>query len=134
MKVTETCPLCGSRGEVTSVGAFGYVASCGDCHEADPEAARFRHLQGHAPTEHEAVERWLEEAREYAALEEIPKFPCSYTPVTPATAMFLDLEIQVRCEAQLQRGFELVEAWRWWPSHDHTERKAQDILYLEFPQ
>lgn len=37
-------------------------------------------------------------------------------------------------EFERQEGFELTDAWRWWPSHDHPERVRQDITYLELPQ
>lgn len=131
MRTTETCPICGSRGSLVSVGAFGYVAHCGDCYEPEDEAPDWRRVRGHGQTEHEAVELWLEAARDVAANDEIPALTCSYQP----NPMWKDLQAQVSAEFERQTDYDLVPAWRWVPDEAAQDgRRAQDILFVEFPQ
>lgn len=129
----ELCPICGAPGDVRSLGAFGFAAHCSSCYEGDPEAGAWRRLQGHGESAEDAVAAWLEDARELCSVDEIPTLPCPCRPSTPSSAMFLDLEIQVRCEAALQQGLDLVPGWRFVPD-DSTPlgRRAQDIIYAEF--
>lgn len=73
----ERCPLCGAVGEVIGLGAFGYAAHCSDCYDAD-DGPRWRQMQGQDADPEVAVEKWLEQAREFCALEAPPPLRIRY--------------------------------------------------------
>lgn len=127
-RVTESCPICSARGEVVSVGVFGFVAHCSDCYDADPESPRWRRVQGHAERAYVAVERWLEDAREIAAIDEIPAMHCSYHP----ESLFAAIERQAAEEFERQRGFDLVDGWLRRILDDGSNVDV-DVIYLELP-
>lgn len=99
------CPICGAPPEVVSQGAYGYIAHCSECYEGDPEAERWRRVQGHSGRSAEqALERWLKNARDEAE--------CDLHPLRAPYALnylFRDLSVQVLDEAERQR--EWVENW-----------------------
>jgi hypothetical protein len=130
MKTEERCPICGSRGTVTSVGAFGFTAFCYDCYEPDDDADEWRRVRGHGPTEHQAVELWLEAAREIATNDELPDLTISYRPTTLVT----DILAQAIAEFALQSDYDLVPGWRWVPDSTNQDgRRAEDVMIVEFP-
>lgn len=107
MKIQERCPICGASGKVTSVGAFGWVATCSDCFDGDPEAPEWRHIRGLGESQEQATDKWLEDARETAAVEEIPTLTSSYRPNT----LFRDIERQVALESERQRRWCKICNW-----------------------
>lgn len=100
------CPICGAPPEVVSQGAYGYIAHCSECYEGDPEAERWRRVQGHHGSSAEAaLERWLKNARDEAE--------CDLHPLRAPYALnhlFRDLSVQVLDEAERQSGW--VETWK----------------------
>jgi hypothetical protein len=98
--MAERCPICGGAPEVVSQGAYGYIAHCSECYEGDPEAERWRRLQGHADTAEKAIEAWRHNALDEAS--------CDLHPHRPAIALnylFRDLSVQVLEEAERQEGW-----------------------------
>lgn len=130
MKTAQRCPICHAPGEVRSLGAFGYAAHCSECYEGDEEADHWRHLQGHGETVEDAVDKWLEDARELCAVDEIPPLRCACTPAERLVEQVLE---QARAEFTAQAEFELVDGWRWSPDCADPNRVQQDVTYLEFP-
>lgn len=112
-RTEERCPLCGAAGVVVEMACGAHIAHCGDCYEGDPEAPDWRHLQGIAQDEDEAVSRWLERAREYAAVDEIPPLIIPFHP----TEVITDLALRIAQEAERQRG---------WVSY---KRAGRPVLY-----
>lgn len=100
-RTEERCPICGARGEVREMAYNAFVARCSDCYEGDPEAEAWRHLQGIATDPDEAIARWLERAREYAAVCEVPPLVISYEPRSTIAA----LAWQIAQESARQRGW-----------------------------
>lgn len=99
--MTATCPLCAFPGTTSSVGAFGYHAHCSECYDPDPEAPFWTQLSGNADTAELALEHWLEAAREYAAISDIPGLRCPSVPED----LFADLSAQVSVERARTRGW-----------------------------
>lgn len=95
------CPLCGSAGTVVSHGSFGMMAHCGDCFDEDPEARDWQHLRGFGDTAEQALACWLDDAREYAANDEIPTLRIRHLPVH----LVGELALQVSDEHWRQRGW-----------------------------
>jgi hypothetical protein len=125
----ETCPICGARGEVRSLGAFGFASHCSCCYEGDPESERWRRLQGHGATAEDAIEKWLEDGRELCAVDEIPPLRIRYEL---SRDMWTDLQRQVAMEGAAQKGLDLVQGWRWVTNEQTGNRSPEDILYAEF--
>lgn len=99
-----SCPICGSAGVVVDQGVFGFIAHCGGCYEGDPEASEWRRLQARADEPEDALELWLERAKEYAAYDEVPALPCPLIP----SPLFRELEEQVDEEFVLSHGWRKV--------------------------
>ncbi len=100
-----TCPICGSAGVVVDQGVFGFIAHCGGCYEGDAEASEWRRLQARADEPEDALELWLERAKEYAAYDEVVTLPLPYRVTTPLRA---ELERQLEQERVLSRGWRKV--------------------------
>lgn len=99
------CPICGGAPTVVDQGVFGILAHCGECYEGDPEASEWRRLQARADTREEALELWLERARDYAANDEVPPLPVPYRLARPVPAR---IELRVEIEAQRTRGWRTI--------------------------
>jgi hypothetical protein len=131
VNIPQTCPICSSHGSVRSLGAFGWVCVCSQCYEPDDEADRWRRLQGHGETMEDAVDAWLEDARELATVDEIPPLRCAYVPRAPR--LIEQVVEQAREEFARQHDFELVEGWRRAWDDNEEGHVHQEIIYLEFP-
>lgn len=128
MKANETCPICGGQGTVRALGAFGYVAHCSDCYEADEESAQWRRIQGHGDSHEQAVDKWLEDARELCSVDEIPTLVCRHRPVTPVILEVLEQAVTEFAQ-QKRDGWHLVDIVEFeWVDGVRFEREA---LYLE---
>lgn len=127
----ERCPICGSAGEVRGLGAFGFAAHCADCYEGDPESSRWRRMQGHGETAESAIEKWLEDARELTAVDEIPDLRIRYVL---SGDMWTELQRQVVMENSAQMGLDLVPGWRWTTNEQTGHRSPEDIIFAEFHQ
>jgi hypothetical protein len=125
---TETCPICCFQGEVRDLGPFGFAAHCSECYEGDPESASWRRIQGHGATAEDATAKWLEDARELAAVDEIPSLVVRFTP---RHDMWTELQRQIEMESAAQRGLDLVDGWRWVDAPGGN-RRPQNIIYAEF--
>jgi hypothetical protein len=95
------CPICSAPGEAVYLGAFGFEMHCSGCFDGDPEASEWAHLRGMGETPELAMEAWLANARQVAAVDELPALPCGYYP----TDLFGDLARQMRAETERQTGW-----------------------------
>jgi hypothetical protein len=92
----NNCPICGALPEVRDTGVC-FAAHCSVCYEPDEDAPSWRVVQGAGRTEDEAIEQWLERARELAC-DRPPPIRMPYEPA----ALFAELEEQVWAEAERQ--------------------------------
>lgn len=123
-----TCPICTFPGEVRDLGSFGFSAHCSECYEGDEEAAPWRRMQGHGDTAEMAVDRWLELAREFAAIDEVPTLVCRHRPVYPIIVDVLE-HCVTEFAWQKRAGWHLVEIVEFeWVDGVRFEREAR---YLE---
>lgn len=99
-----TCPICGAAGVVVDQGVFGFIAHCGGCYEGDAEASEWRRLQARADEPEDALELWLERAKEYAAYDEVPPLTAPYRPLYTIS----DLSVQIMQETRRTRGWRKV--------------------------
>lgn len=98
---SDRCPICGANPVIVNAEVFGYVAHCGQCYDGDPESPSWRLLSGRGMTPEDAVSEWLDSAREYAAVGDVPAL---MAPVA-LNRMWLDLSIQVVDECERQSGW-----------------------------
>src|SRR5690606_31832277 len=103
-------------------------------YDADPEAPAWAHLTGKDDDPDAALEDWLDNAREYAAVDEIPPVPCRYTVERvsqPVEVVLLlpELAAQELAERERQRGWGLEyfgAAYRPGTSLNEVERDVAD--------
>lgn len=109
-EIGRACPLCGAAGVLTNQGSFGFLAHCSECYDPDPEAPAWAHLSGKDDEPDGALEAWLDNAREYAAVDEIPAIRPKLTvervsqPVE-VVRLLPELAAQELAERERQRGW-----------------------------